>query len=179
VTGDVLDSAQETAFKDYVLGGGGFAAIHGALFGPSACEDKWAWYGEVCCTAFKNHSAVVPARVDMEDAQNPSTAGLPAHWPRTDEWYNFSANPRACARVLATIDETSYQGGTLGDDHPISWCKRMGRGVFWYTAMGHTDASFDEPLFLKHILGGIQLVAGVKPGDLTPRAKPTATPAQP
>jgi hypothetical protein len=30
----------------------------------------------------------------------------------------------------------------------------------WYTAMGHTGTSFSEPLFLKHLLGGIQFVAG-------------------
>jgi HEAT repeat protein/type 1 glutamine amidotransferase len=172
VTGDVLNEAQQTAFKDYVLGGGGFAAIHGALFGPSACEEKWAWYGELCCATFKNHSAVVPAQVDIEDANNPSTMGLPARWSRTDEWYNYAANPRGCARVLATVDESTYKGGTLGADHPIAWAKRMGQGRVWYTAMGHTEESFREPLFLKHVVGGIELVAGVKPGDFAPNPKP-------
>ena len=90
---------------EYILGGGGFAAIHGALFGPSACEDKWAWYGEMCCVSFKNHSAVVPALVDIEDGTNPSTAGLPKRWTRTDEWYNYDGTPRGKARVLATLDE--------------------------------------------------------------------------
>jgi type 1 glutamine amidotransferase len=169
-TGDVLDEGQQSAFKDYVLGGGGFVGIHGALFGPSACEDKWAWYGDLCGVSFKNHSAVVPARVDVEDRTNPSTAGLPEHWLRTDEWYNYAGTPRGRARVLATVDESTYQGGTVGQDHPIAWCKPMGKGIMWYTAMGHTDESFREPLFLKHILGGIQLTARVKPGPLTPNS---------
>lgn len=171
-TGHVLDEGQQRAFKDYVLGGGGFVGIHGALFGPSACEEKWAWYGGLCCVAFKDHSAVVPARVDIEDRTNPSTAELPEHWLRTDEWYNYQGTPRGGARVLATVEESTYQGGTVGQDHPIAWCKPMGKGIVWYSAMGHTDESFREPLFLKHILGGIQLTARVKPGDLTPNPKP-------
>jgi type 1 glutamine amidotransferase len=172
VTGDVLDEGQQTAFKDYVLGGGGFVGIHGALFGPSACLDKWAWYGDLCGASFRNHSAVVPARVDVEDRTNPSTAELPEHWLRADEWYNYQGTPRGNARVLATVDESTYKGGTVGQDHPIAWCKPMGKGIMWYTAMGHTDQSFHEPLFLKHILGGIQLTARVKSGELTPNPKP-------
>ena len=171
VTGNVLNAEQEKAFKDYILGGGGFAAIHGALYGPSACEENWAWYGELFCTSFKNHSAIVPAKVDVEDRKNPSTKDLPEHWQRTDEWYNYNGNPRGKVRVLATVDETTYQGGTLGADHPISWCRRMGKGRVWYTAMGHTEASFTEPLFLKHILGGIQQAADVIPADFTVEEK--------
>jgi type 1 glutamine amidotransferase len=171
VTGDVLNEEQEKAFKDYLLGGGGFVGIHGALFGPSACEEKWAWYHELCGVSFKNHSAVVPARVDIEDRTNPSTTELPAHWSRMDEWYNYDGNPRGTARVLATVDESSYKGGTVGADHPIAWCKSMGKGIMWYTAMGHTEDSFRDPLFLKHILGGIQLAARNKTADLTPNKK--------
>ncbi len=172
VTGDVLNEQQEKALKDYILGGGGFIGIHGALFGPSACEDKWAWYGELCCVSFKNHSAVVPAMVDVEDRSHPSTGGLPARWERTDEWYNYDGTPRGRAHVLATIDESTYKGGTVGQDHPIAWCKPMGKGLMWYTAMGHTEESFREPLFLKHVLGGIQFVTGMKKGDCSVNQKP-------
>jgi cytochrome c len=171
-TGDVMNSEQEDALQHYILGGGGFVGIHGALFGPSACEDKWAWYGELCCVSFKNHSAVVPARVEIEDRTNPSTAGLPERWERTDEWYNYDGTPRGRARVLATVNESTYKGGAVGDDHPIAWCKRAGKGIMWYTAMGHTDESFREPAFLQHVLGGIQLAAGIKSGELQPNPKP-------
>jgi type 1 glutamine amidotransferase len=160
VTGDVLNPGQERAFQNYVEGGGGFAAIHGALFGPKACEDKWAWYGEMFCCAFTNHSKVLPATVVVEDANHPANAGLPARWERAEEWYNYTGTPRGCAHILATVDETTYQGGRMGKDHPIIWCRGIGKGRMWYTAMGHTATSFSEPLFLKHLLGGIQFVAG-------------------
>ena len=126
VTGDVLNSEQEQALRDYVENGGGFAAIHGAIFGPSACEDKWKWYGEMFCCAFTNHSAVVPATVNIEDPAHPATAGLPSSWKRTDEWYNYTGNPRSCAHILATVDESTYQGGKMGADHPIIWCRSVG-----------------------------------------------------
>jgi len=175
VTGNVMNDAQEKAFREFVLGGGGFVGIHGALFGPSACEENWGWYHQLCGVSFKNHSAVLPARVDIEDAANPSTTGLPEHWLRTDEWYNYEGTPRGTAHVLATVDESSYRGGTVGRDHPIAWCKPMGKGIMWYTAMGHTEESFREEHFLQHILGGIQLAARAKSADLAPNKRLSAS----
>jgi type 1 glutamine amidotransferase len=173
-TGTVLNPDQESALKSYIEGGGGFVGIHGAVFGPLACEDKWAWYGEMFCCAFTNHSRVLPAMVNIEDGSNASTAGLPAQWQRTDEWYNYTGTPRGCARVLATVDETTYAGGKMGRDHPIAWCRRVGQGRMWYTAMGHTESSFAEPLFQKHLLGGILVAAGRTPADFSPNM-PAAT----
>jgi type 1 glutamine amidotransferase len=160
VTGDVFNSDQETALQNFVEGGGGLGAVHGAMFGGSACESRWAWYGGVFGCAFTNHSAVVPAVVRIEDANHPSTAGLPAEWRRTDEWYNYTGTPRGLAHVLCTVDESTYRGGTVGGDHPISWWRPVGRGRLWFTAMGHTESSFSEPLFRRHLLGGIRSAAG-------------------
>lgn len=168
VTGNVLDSGQKAAFKEYLLGGGGFVAIHGAIFGPNACEDQWTWYGEMFGCSFTNHSAVVAAIVRIEDRQHPSTRALPLAWLRTDEWYNYTGRPRGCARVLATVDESTYSGGSNGLDHPITWCRKIGKGRMWYTAMGHTESSFSERLFLEHILGGIRVAAGWVEGDFAP-----------
>jgi len=163
-SGDILDEQQQAAFKDYIGGGGGLAAVHAAVAGDVATEGSWPWYGEALCASFTNHSSVVQATIDIEDKDNPSTVGLPEKWVRTDEWYNFISSPRGKALVLMTLDESTYKGGTMGKDHPVAWCKRMGKGRIWYTALGHTETSFSEALFLKHLLGGIQLAAGVKPG---------------
>jgi type 1 glutamine amidotransferase len=175
VTGDVLNPEQEQAFHDYLVGGGGFAAVHGAVFGPQACEDKWEWYGGVFACAFFKHSQVLPATVLIEDAAHPANAGLPALWKHTDEWYNFTGTPRGKARVLATVDESTYAGGTMGADHPIAWCRQIGKGRMWYSAMGHTPQCFAEPLFLQHLLNGIQLAAGWCAGDFKPNARPVTS----
>src|SRR5262249_44344408 len=101
---------------------------------------------------------------------------LPAVWPRTDEWYNFSANPRSRVHVLATLDESSYSGGTMGADHPISWCQFYDGGRSWYTAMGHTRESYSDALFLDHLRGGIGFAAGYP--DLECRPARVVTPRQ-
>lgn len=174
VTGDVLNPEQERAFQDYIEGGGGFVGIHGALFGPLACEDQWTWYGEMFCCAFANHSKVLPAVVKIEDAAHSANAGLPARWERSDEWYNFAGTPRGRARILATVEESTYAGGKMGADHPIAWCRRVGKGRMWFTAMGHTPQSFAEPLFQQHLLNGIRLAAGWTTGEFTPNEQPAS-----
>ncbi len=168
-SGNILNDEQQTAFRNFIERGGGLVAIHAAVAGDVATEGSWPWYGEALCARFTNHSAVVQATVQIEDRQNPSTSPLPERWVRKDEWYNFIQSPRGWARVLAALDETTYKGGTMGQDHPVVWCKKQGNGRIWYTALGHTEASFSETLFLRHLLGGIQAAAGVKRADFKPR----------
>jgi type 1 glutamine amidotransferase len=120
----------------------------------------WPWYGDLVGAWFRRHPSVQRATVRITDRNHPSTRSLPAAWTRTDEWYDFRDNPRGRVRVLAVVDESSYQGGGMGADHPVSWCHQPGRGRSWYTALGHTRESWSEPLFLAHILGGIRWAAG-------------------
>ena len=47
----------------------------------------------------------------------------PSTGSTSDEYYNFTANVRGIHHVLATVDETTYAGGTMGFDHPVAWCK--------------------------------------------------------
>ncbi len=160
VTGNVMDENQQAAFKDYIENGGGFVAIHGALAGREAAEGDWPWYAELLGTTFVTHTPVVPGVLKVDDTNNPSTAKLPARWPHAEEWYFFSSNPRAHAHVLLTVDESSFLRQPINADHPISWRREEGKGRVWYTALGHTDECFAEPLFQAHLLGGIQYAAG-------------------
>lgn len=102
--------------------------------------------------------AIQPARLQIPDRNHPATSHLPAAWERTDEWYNFRMAPSAVG-VLIRIDESSYSGGTHGADHPMAWYHKLGSGRAFYTALGHTEESYDEPLFLEHLLGGIRYAA--------------------
>lgn len=45
--------------------------------------------------------------------------------------------------------------------HPIAWHGFVGNGRSWYTAMGHTSETYQEPLFQTHLLGGILWAAGM------------------
>jgi hypothetical protein len=109
-SGNILDEEQQAALKNFIEQGGGLAAIHAAVAGDVATAGNWPWYGEALCARFTNHSSIVEATVNVEDRKHPSTAPLPEHWVRKDEWYNFIATPRDQAHVLAALDETTYKG---------------------------------------------------------------------
>jgi type 1 glutamine amidotransferase len=159
-TGDVLDARRQAAFERFIRAGGGFAGVHSA----SDTEYDWPFYGGLVGAYFSNHPAIQQAAIDVVGARHPSTAGLPRRWTRTDEWYNF-ARPPSGVRILATLDETSYSPGegAMGDEHPFAWAHEYEGGRAWYTAGGHTDESYSEPLFRRHLLGGIRYAAGLTP----------------
>jgi len=177
-TGDVLNADQEAAFERYIRAGGGYVGIHAA----ADSEYGWAWYGQLVGGYFRNHPPGTPtATVVREDATHHTTAHLPERWTRADEWYNYQGivdpvvngggddvSPRGLTpiHVLLTVDESTYteQDGSDGvdDDHPISWCKRFDGGRMFYTGLAHTEASFEEDNFLRHLLGGIEIAAGFK-----------------
>jgi type 1 glutamine amidotransferase len=159
-TGDVLNDTQQAAFEGWSRAGGGFVGIHSA----ADTEYQWSFYGQLVGTYFRAHPAVQQASVRIEIADHPATAGLPAApgaaWVRRDEWYDFAANPRPNVNVLATVDESTYSGGTMGADHPIVWAHQpAGSGRSFYTAMGHTIESYSEPLFRQHLVGAIRWAA--------------------
>jgi type 1 glutamine amidotransferase len=155
-SGDVLDDAGKAAFEAYIRGGGGFMGVHAA----TTTGYGWPFYGELVGARFDQHPEVQQATVRIEDPYHPSTAGLDPTWVRTDEWYNFRTNPRGRVRVLATVAESSYSGGTMGDDHPIAWCHENLGGRAFYTALGHTVEAYAEPAFRAHLAGGLRYATG-------------------
>jgi type 1 glutamine amidotransferase len=156
-TGTVLEPDQKDAFQRYIEAGNGYVGVHSA----SDTEYSWPWYGQLLGTWFNDHPQIQQAEVDVVDHNHPSTANLPDVWIRSDEWYNFQFNPRDNGvNVLATVNESTYSGGMMGDDHPIMWYHDFDGGRSWYTAMGHESEYYSEPLFLQSLLGGIQYAAG-------------------
>ncbi|MFJ1748096.1 ThuA domain-containing protein [Streptomyces sp. NPDC088116] len=164
-TGDVLNSEQQKAFENYVATGGGYMGVHAA----ADTEYDWAFYGGLVGAYFDSHPAIQPATVRVEDHEHPATASLGDEWQRTDEWYNYRTSPRTQARVLATLDETTYQGGNMKGDHPIAWCQTYEGGRSFYTGGGHTKESYAEAPFRQHLLGGLRYAAGQVKADCKPR----------
>jgi type 1 glutamine amidotransferase len=156
-TGKVLGTNEEQAFQDYIRGGGGWVGIHAA----TDCEYNWPWYNKLAGGWFKSHPKQQEAKLIVVNKNHPSTAGLPDTWVRKDEWYNFKdLNPDVT--VLIKTDESSYSGGENGSNHPMAWYHSFDGGRAFYTELGHTDESYSDPLFLNHILGGIEYAIGGK-----------------
>ncbi len=163
-TGDVLGDAQQEAMQRFIRAGGGWVGIHAA----ADAEYDWKWYSGLVGAYFKSHPAVQQASILVTDRSHPATAHLPARWTRTDEWYDYTSNPRGRVHVLMSLDESTYrdaamEGGPL--DHPIAWCQEYDGGRAFYTGLGHTPESFAEPAYLDHLKGGILWAAGLLPGD--------------
>ncbi|MGI5214472.1 ThuA domain-containing protein [Plantactinospora sp. CA-290183] len=163
-TGDVLNAGQQSAFESYIRSGRGYVGVHAA----ADSEYDWPFYGNLVGAYFASHPAIQQANVKVEHRGHAATAHLPQTWTRTDEWYNYRTNARSTARVLATLDESSYSGGGMGADHPHAWCKTYEGGRSFYTGGGHTQASYAEPAFRAHLLGGIRYAAGRSKADCRP-----------
>jgi type 1 glutamine amidotransferase len=154
-TGDVLNGEQEIAFEKYIQSGGGYVGVHAA----SDTEYEWQWYGELVGAYFISHPKIQEAKFIVEDASFLATHFLPKEWVRTDELYNLRiVNPNI--KVILTVDETTYSGGENGSYHPMAWYHEYDGGRAFYTALGHTNESYSEDYFMRHLLGGIQYVIG-------------------
>ena len=125
-TQDVLGEEQQNVFKSYINSGGSFLGIHAA----SDTEYDWPWYGKLVGAYFVSHPEQQEARINVIDNSHQSTSHL------NDTWMHF--------------------GGINGDNHPIAWYHEFDGGRAFYTGLGHTDASYDEPNFRKHLLGAIE-----------------------
>src|SRR6478735_4053265 len=161
-TGDVLNNYQEADFERYIQAGGGYLGIHAA----ADCEYDWGWYGRLAGGYFLSHPGIndtfpniQEAVLTVVDQTTYATKDLPKQWKRTDEYYSYKKLNKD-VHVLMTIDEKTYHGGANGDNHPMAWYHEYDGGRAFYTALGHTAASFTEAPYLKHILGGIKYAIG-------------------
>ncbi|WP_328581893.1 ThuA domain-containing protein [Streptomyces sp. NBC_00370] len=163
-TGDFLDDTQQNALFGYVDGGGGFLGIHAA----ADAEYETPAYEQLVGAWFSGHPAIQAATVRTEDLTNPATSQFEPAWTHTDELYNYKTDPRPNVHVLQTLDESSYEGGTMGADHPITWCHPQGEGRSFYTGLGHTVETYADPDFQQLLLGGIEYAAGQVTADCAP-----------
>jgi type 1 glutamine amidotransferase len=168
-TGNILNDQQQAAFERYIRAGNGFVGIHSA----TDTEYDWPWYNKLVGAYFASHPKNQEAVIRVTDKNHPSTRHLPSEWKRFDEWYNFKSIYDQ-TKVLAYLDEKTYEGGKNGDNHPIAWYHDYDGGRAFYTGGGHTNESYEEPLFVQHLLGGIQYALGKNGANGTP-AKATGS----
>jgi cytochrome c len=149
-TGDVLDYYQQADFERYIQAGGGFVGVHSA----TDTEYEWPWYGRLVGAYFTSHPKVQEAKINvLSTHMHQSLDSIPTSFNKTDEFYNFkNINPEL--NILMTIDETTYEGGTNGESHPMTWYQEYDGGRVFYTNFGHTEETYKEA-FLK-----VELITG-------------------
>ena len=148
-TGDVLRGEQRRALEAFVAAGGGWLGLHSA----ADTGYDWPWYGRLVGAWFKSHPPGL--QTGLLRFSHPLREGWPSAWRATDEFYNFRSRPGGEAVVTARLDESTYEGGEMGDDHPIAWCRTIDGGRSWYTGLGHRPELFLDPVFLAHLEKGL------------------------
>lgn len=152
-TQDVLDVPQQDDFKRFIQAGGGYVGIHAA----ADTEYEWPWYGKLVGAWFKSHPKQQEAK--LTKVKPLGADSLPDTWTRWDEWYNYK-NISDDIQVIYNLEESSYEGGENGEKHPIAWYHDFDGGRSFYTGMGHTNKSYADPLYLKHLMEGIKYAMG-------------------
>lgn len=160
-TGDGLSPVQEAALQSWVEAGGGLLTLHGA---GDASHGDWPWYAkEVIGPTFIGHPAAPQfqdARIETLAPQHPVAAGVPAEWMANDEWYSFDSLPNDNFTVIAGLDESTYspvntQYGDVSDlrmgegaeNHPIIWSRCIGSGRTVFSAIGHLETAYENPVY--------------------------------
>ncbi|MCF2516889.1 ThuA domain-containing protein [Dyadobacter sp. CY351] len=159
-TGDILNDKQQDAFERYIQAGGGYLGIHAS----TDTEYEWPWYNKLAGAQFLSHPGnpnVQEGEAYVVNEKHESMTDFPKKWKIKDEFYDFkNFNPKV--NVLVKIDEKSYKDGKMGDDHPMSWYHEYDGGKAFYTNFGHEDATFVNPVFVKHLTGGLNYVMASK-----------------
>lgn len=152
-----LDEAQREAFRRFVRRGGGFVGLHAA-----ACTGKdWEWFTQMIGGRFDFHPPLQPLALRRVDRTHPSMVVLPDTLRRADELYFFKRlNPEA--RVLAVWETAGVDWAegprpeVMSSSLPAVWCNEFDGGRIWYSALGHDAATYDDPQYRDHVLGGLR-----------------------
>lgn len=156
------NESQREALQAYIHNGGGFVAIHSA----SGSERDWPWFSQLVGGNFERHAPQQDFTVEVIDNAHPSTSFLPDRWEiENDECYYLKElNPGirvVLAADLSTVtdeEKDEFPGTNFGDSFPVAWYQEFDGGRQWYTTLGHRPEQYSDPVFMRHILGGIQWV---------------------
>jgi type 1 glutamine amidotransferase len=141
---------QRAALENFVKSGKGWVGVHAAgliilsEIGPGKALPDWPFFDDLMGhVTWITHPMLQMGRVIMEDRTQPMTRNMPAMFTITDEWYEFSGNPRANVHVLGRADENSYRQVKPMGDHPLIWiCDKFPKAI--YIGTGHDASDFQN-----------------------------------
>ncbi len=162
---DVFDTEmQRLAFRRYIEAGGGFVGIHSV----TGTERNWKWFKMMMGGTFSWHANFQKFKVRIIDPAHPSMEGLPREWEKEDECY-FAKEMYPGIHVLMAHDLKSLNqaqkemitknAGTYTEFYPAAWWHNFDGGYTWFTALGHDKKDYEDPVYVQHILQGIEFVA--------------------
>ena len=165
---DVFDTdEQRLAFRRYIQAGGGFVGIHSV----TGTERKWTWFKQMLGGTFAWHAKNQNFKVKIIDSSHPTVQGLPLVWERQfgDECYFakelYPGIKVTMAHDLHSLDSRDQDkiaqfSAPFKDLYPAAWYQKFDGGNIWISTLGHNKEYYQEPVFMKHILQGIEYIAG-------------------
>ena len=181
-TGEMdLDAGQKQDMLSFIHDDGkGFVGIHAAL----DTNYTWPEYGEMIGGWFNDHPyGTFNAPIVNEDPTFPAVRHFPAAFVKYDEIYQAKAWSRDKVNVLLSLDPTKldYNNPRVHrDDHDfaVAWSKLYGKGRVFYSTLGHTEESWDDPDVRTMYFEAIKWALRMTEGSTTPHPRPEApTPA--
>ena len=162
-----FDAAVKKSLLEFVRSGKGLVGIHAA----TAAFQGWPEAGELLGGFYGGH-ILQDVTIRIEDPAHPVNAAFGGKpFAIKDEVYIFREPwSRTKLRVLASLDlgAMADPGQRPDKDYAVSWVHSFGKGRVFYTTLGHEPATYWNPVFLGHLLAGIQLATGDLAGETTP-----------
>lgn len=169
-----LDEQQKKDILAFIHDDGkGFVGIHAAL----DSNYKWPEYNEMLGGWFEAHPwNTFDAPMIVEDPNFPAMRHFPKELTLRDEIYMPKNWSRDKVNVLMRMDDTKldYTGKKVREDHDfaVAWSKMYGKGRVFYSTLGHTAESWDDPDVQKMYLEAIKWVLHRTEGSTQTHARP-------
>lgn len=171
---DMDDSQKQDMMSFIKEDGKGFVGVHAAL----DTNFKWPEYGEMIGGWFDQHPWVTfNAPVINEDPTFPATRHFPRAFVKYDEIYQAKEWSREKVNVLLSLDPAKLNYANPGvhrtdRDFAVAWAKMHGKGRVFYSTLGHTQESWDDPDIRKMYFEAIKWALGMTEGSTMTHPRP-------
>jgi uncharacterized protein len=176
-TGELdLDDSKKNDMMSFIKDDGkGFVGIHAAL----DTNYKWPEYGEMIGGWFDEHPWMTfDAPIVVEDPTFPAVRHFAHAFVKRDEIYQAKAWSRDKVNVLLSLDSAKLNFNNprvhrQDHDFAVAWSKMYGKGRVFYSTLGHTKESWDDPDVQKMYFEAVKWTLGMTEGSTAshPRAQ--------
>jgi hypothetical protein len=176
-----MDEGQKQDMMSFIKDDGkGFVGIHAAL----DTNHNWPEYGEMLGGWFDEHPWMTfNAPIVNEDPNFPAVRHFPAAFVKYDEIYQPKSWSRDKVNVLLSLDATQldYDNNPkihrADHDFPVAWSKMYGKGRVFYSTLGHTEESWQDPDVRKMYFEAIKWALQMTEGSTASHPRPGASTA--
>ncbi|GGL39444.1 glycosyl hydrolase [Caulobacter rhizosphaerae] len=147
----------------------GFVGVHSATDTGWPYDGPGETYTRFINGKFAGHpwTQGTPIRVETLDPDLALVAMWPVGFDYAEEIYQHSDFDPAKVRVLQTLD---FAGTPLKRPYavPVAWARQVGQGRLFFTNLGHTPSTWDDPRFRKQIVAAVNWTGRRTDGEASP-----------